>query len=145
MANSYGSTIGVFSGSLTSLANAQVVLLGEIDLGAVPPHEVLIEAWAKASGTPSGNKQLALYVASSFDGSQWSDAPDATTTLNSRLAGTLALPDTAKRQTAALPLSPLFGGALPRYLRVYARNELGVALSSTPADNGGRWVTENFA
>ena len=144
MANSYGTIGALNANSLLSLASGQYLILGDIALGASPPDEVFVEVVTKPSNTTSGNKQLVLFVLSSLDGTTWSDMPSATTELNVRRLAALALPDGTQRRTPAIPVSPLFGGALPPYLRIVAKNDAGVALSSTQSDHGARWMSETL-
>ena len=133
MANSYSIPVNTSTAANANGAvNLSYSLIGQYDLGAAPPHEVLFDVKFTPSAAPSSpNKSSILLVASSLDGTNWSDAPTSATEMNARLLGSVAHPDTSARQTASLPLSPLFGGALPRYVRVYVKNDTGVAYASS--------------
>ncbi len=141
MANSYGAATGL-SGNANSLANNSFASLGTIDFGSAPPDECLVEVSLQASAASSGSKQAAIYVRSSLDGSNFSVAPSSTDAINARLVGVLSLPDTTARRSISMPLSLLFGGALPQKVEVYVKNECGVALAST--GQVGQYRTESF-
>jgi hypothetical protein len=129
MANSYTSPTN--SASITpanSAANGSYSLIGQYDLGASPPHELFIDVAITASATPTGaNNQTVLFVTTSIDGTNWSDAPSSTTEPNARRLGRIYQVDTSQHRAAALPVSGLFVGGLPRYIRIYSKNDLGVA------------------
>jgi hypothetical protein len=138
MANSYG-----FSGVKQTAGNAQsatsaaytAINASAIDLGAAPPSEVLVqmEAFA-ASVAGTANSLINLYLVASNDNSVFSETPSATTLANAVLVGSLSQPttgDTATHTSPIFPLSPLFGGALPRYLKFYTYNGWGQTLAAT--------------
>ena len=133
MANSYGTATNTANiTAANSAANGTYSLIGQYDLGAAPPHELLVEVKLTPSATPSSvNKQSVLLLAASTDGTNWSDAPTTATESNSRFIGSIAHPDATARQAPAVPVSPHFGGVLPRYLRVYVKNDTGVAYAAS--------------
>lgn len=141
MANSYGGA-AAFSGNANSLASGSYASLGTIDFGATPPHECLIEVSLQASAATSGNKQAVLFIRSSVDGTNFSEAPSATTESNSAQLGFVALPDTAARRSKAFSVSRLFGGALPQKIELYVKNDCGAALAS--GGQVGQYRTETF-
>lgn len=138
MSNSYG-TATAFTSSAAGLANDAFAYLGTIDFGNAPPHECFVEILVIAGATPSGNKQLVVYAASSINGADFSDAPSGATTDNTVRLGTVALPDVTTRRGRAMPISPLFGGALPPKVSVYVKNEAGVSITAV-----GQYRTETF-
>ena len=141
MANSYG-TATALSGNANSAASGSYTSLGVIDFGSAPPHECFIEVSLQASSTPSGNKQAVLYVRSSVDGTNFSVAPSSTDTVNTRMLGVLALPSTTARRSIAMPVSPLFGGALPPKIEIYVLNDCGVSFASS--GQVGQYTAETF-
>lgn len=141
MPNSYGTTTAL-SGTANSLANAAFASLGVIDFGSAPPHECFVEVSLQASAATSGNQQALIWVRSSVDGTNFSVAPSSTDAVNARLLGVLSLPNTTARRSIAMPVSPLFGGALPPEIEVYVQNDSGVALAST--GQVGQYRTETF-
>ncbi|MCC6851048.1 MAG: hypothetical protein IT502_01950 [Rubrivivax sp.] len=141
MANAYGSYTQVGSG-FNSASNASFTLVGTIDLTASPPHELFLIASAKV-GTGGATEYVNIWVSGSLDGTTYSDAPSSTTKLNARFVGAINTQTSATQAIMApTAVSPLFGGALPRYLKVYAENATGYALSA--ADNWVYYQTETF-
>jgi hypothetical protein len=131
MANSYGTKTTL--GNAQGATSASYTLIGTIDLSATPPHELFLkmEAFTGASAG-TANALCSLYVSDSLDNTTFADAPSATGS-NSKLVGSVAQPttgDTAAHSSLAFPVSPYFGGALPRYLKVYVYNGWGVALAA---------------
>ena len=141
MPNSYGAATP-FSGNANSLASGGFASLGQIDFGSAPPHECFVEVSLQASTTTTGNRQAVIWCRSSVDGTNFSVAPSSTDSVNARLVGVVSLPDTTARRSVAMPLSPLFGGALPPKVEVYVQNDAGVALAST--GQVGQYRTETF-
>lgn len=141
MANSYG-TATALSGNANSASSGSYTSLGVIDFGSAPPHECFIEVSLQASSTPSGNKQAVLYVRSSVDGTNYSVVPSSTDAVNARLLGVLSLPSTTARRSIAMPVSPLFGGALPPKIEIYVLNDCGVSFASS--GQVGQYTTETF-
>lgn len=146
MANSYGTktTLGNAQGAV----NGSYTLIGTIDLTAAPPHEVLLKMEAFTAGTAgTANALCTLYVADSLDNTTFGDAPSASITANARFVGNVQQPttgDTSAHTSPAFPLSPLFGGALPRYLKVYAYNGWGQTLAATAGTSLVTYQTETF-
>lgn len=141
MANSYGTTTAL-SGNANSLASGSYASLGVIDFTTAPPHECFVEVSLQASAATSGNKQVVLFIRDSIDGTNFSVAPSATDEANTRFLGTVSLPDTTARRSIAFPVSPLFGGALPQKVEIYAKNDSGVALAAS--GQTGQYRTETF-
>lgn len=141
MPNSYGATTAL-TGTANSLANAAFASLGVIDFGSAPPHECFVEVSLQASAATSGAQQALIWVRSSVDGTNFSVAPSSTDAVNARLLGVLSLPNTTARRSIAMPVSPLFGGALPPEIEVYVQNDCGVALASS--GQVGQYRTETF-
>lgn len=141
MPNSYGTTTAL-SGTANSLANAAFASLGVIDFGSAPPHECFVEVSLQASNTTSGSQQALIWVRSSVDGTNFSVAPSSTDAVNARLLGVLSLPNTTARRSIAMPVSPLFGGALPPEIEIFVQNDCGVALASS--GQVGQYRTETF-
>ena len=134
MANSYPAALtnAVAATAPNGATSGSYTLIAEYNLGAAPPHEVMLDVTLKPALTPSSTaKQTVLFMASSSDGTSWSDAPSATTEANSRAIGYIAHPDATASRPAAIPLSPHFAGALARYIRIYAKNDTGVAYDTT--------------
>jgi hypothetical protein len=141
MANSYG-TQTALSGNANSAASGTYTSLGVINFGATPPHECFVNVALQASAAPSGNKQAVIFLRTSQDGTTYSDAPSSTTEANALQVGALSLPDTSAHQSVEMPLSGLFGGALPQYVEIFVKNDCGVAFAASA--QGGQYRTETF-
>jgi hypothetical protein len=133
MSNSYSTLTNL---SAVSNANSQATstytLIGQYDLTATPPDEVLLDVTLVPGSTPSSASKIsALFATSSTDGSTWSDTPSATTEANSAYLDAISHPDSAARRAAAIPVAGAFGTALPRYIRIYTKNDTGVAYAAS--------------
>ena len=144
MANSYGTatTLGNCQGA-TSGAYTSV---GTIDLTAAPAHElfIMLESFTGATAGTASTGCL-LYVMPSFDNTTFTDIPSATQLLNPIYVGGVWQPttgDTNPHSSRAFAISPFFGGALPRYIKVYVYNGWGVTLSGS--NNLVVYQTETF-
>lgn len=114
--------------SLGTLASATYITSSSIDLGADTPVMVTLQVEANANGTPSGNKQLLVFVKWSLDNSNWTSGPES---------GTTATEEADLHQVGAVPMNDtndhrkeivLYPKA--RYMKVVVKNDLGVALTS---------------
>lgn len=148
MANSYGAYTKL--GNCASLANAAYSSsIGTIDLGAAPPHECWIHALGLTPNTSAtAGNTAAIYVSASADNTNFADAPaDANTALNARFLGSVTFTaNTTAHNSSPMPVSAAFGGALPRYLKIYVYNNSGAAFSSGTgtAVNEIGYSTETF-
>lgn len=140
MANSLGSA-SALSGNANSASNGSYTSLGVIDFTTAPPGECFVEVSLQASTTPSGNKQAVVFVRSSLDGTNYSDAPSSTLEANAKQIGTLSLPDTSAHRSISMPVSPAFGGGLPQKVEVYVKNDCGVAFAATGQTGQYRFET----
>lgn len=116
--------------ALGTLASATYVASSAIDLGASIPHDVTFEVEANANGTTSGNKQLVLFAKFSLDNSNWGSGPESGTTATEEAdlhwIGTLPMNDTNDHRK----FFSLAGLPICRYMKLIAKNDLGVALTS---------------
>lgn len=118
--------------ALGTLASATYVTSSAIDLGASIPFDVVFEVECDPNGTPSGNKQLLLFAKLSLDNTNYGSGPEsgATATEESdlHLIGVLPTNDTNDHRKffslrdAGVPIT--------RYLKLVAKNDMGVALTS---------------
>lgn len=114
--------------SCGTLASGTYICSSAIDLGADVPEFITIQTEANANGTPSGNKKLDLFLKWSLDNTNWTSGPESgtTTTEESDLHSVGALPmnDTNdhRKEFLVYPLG--------RYMKIIAKNDLGVALTS---------------
>lgn len=141
MANAYG-TYTTLSSNANSLTNGSFAELGEIDFGAAPPHLCLLQLSLQASATPSGDKEVAVFVRASLDGTTFSDAGATANEANLHRVGTVSLEDTSAHVSRAFELASAFGGALPTKLKVLIKNSCGVPLAASAQQ--GRYRTETL-
>jgi len=116
--------------ALGTLASATYVTSSAIDLGASIPLDVTFEVELNANGTPSGNKQLVLFAKFSLDNSNFGSGPESGTTATEEadlhLIGVVPCNDTNDHRK----FFSLQGLPVTRYLKLVAKNDLGVALTS---------------
>lgn len=118
--------------SLGTLASGTYICSSAIDLGASIPLDVTLEAQIVTTGsTPSGNKQVLLFAKFSLDNSNFGAGPESgtTTTEEGQLHFIGAIPTPTASQTYRKFFS-LAGLPVARYMKVVAKNDLGIALSS---------------
>lgn len=111
-----------------TLASATYITSSAIDLGATIPLFITFQATANANGTPSGNKQLVLFLKWSLDNTNYTSGPESGTTATEEAdlhwAGSLPMNDT-NDHTKEFIVYPK-----GRYMKIVAKNDLGVALTS---------------
>jgi hypothetical protein len=117
--------------NLGTLASATYVASSAIDLGASIPLDVTFEVVCKPNGSPTGNKQLVLFAQLSLDNSAFTTGPisGTTTTDENQLHWIGTLPVTTSAQDHRKMFS-LSGLPVTRYLKLVAKNDMGVALTS---------------
>lgn len=133
MANSYGTATKL--GNVNSISNAtySAQIGSTIDLGAAPPHELLLSLVGVTPNTSAtAAATMTLFVSGSLDNTNFTDAPaDVNTAANARFVGALTFTaNTAARSSGQCSVAAAFGGALPRYIKVYVYNGSGAATSS---------------
>lgn len=111
-----------------TLAAGTYITSSAVDLGATIPLFVTLQAECNANGTPSGNKQLVVFVKWSLDGTNYTSGPESGTTTTEEadlhFAGSLPCVDTNdhRKEFVVYPKA--------RYFKIVAKNDLGVALTS---------------
>lgn len=114
--------------ALGTLASATYVASAAIDFGLDIPSMVILQPEANANGTPSGNKQLVLFMKWSNDNTNYTSGPESGTTATEEAdlhqVGTMPMNDTNdhRKEFVVYPLA--------RYGKIIAKNDLGVALTS---------------
>lgn len=115
--------------ALGTLASGTYICSSSIDLGATIPLDVTFEMVCNPNGTPSGNKQLVLFAKFSLDNSNFGSGPESGTTTTEEgdlhYVGTLPTNDTNDHRK----FFSLRGLPVTRYLKLVAKNDLGVALT----------------
>lgn len=111
-----------------TLASATYITGSAVDLSADIPLFITFEVEANANGTPSGNKQLVLFLKWSLDNTNYQSGPESGTTATEEadldFAGSLPMNDTNDHRK--------FFVVYPkgRYVKPILKNDLGVALTS---------------
>ena len=114
--------------ALGTLAAATYVTSSAVDLGADVPIFITFEAEANANGTPSGNKQVVLFIKWSLDNTNFGSGPESGTAATEEadldFVGVMPTVDTNDHRK--------FFVCYPkaRYFKLVAKNDLGVALTS---------------
>jgi len=115
--------------NLNSLASGSTTSIGGIDNTSALADDYLIEI-VVANISESGNKQAIVWVRSSVDGTNYSDATAGATNL--RRAGLLDLNGlSAAGRSIAMAVAPLFGGVMPPKVEVYVTNDAGVSFAGS--------------
>ena len=116
--------------ALGTLASATYVCSSVIDLGASIPVDVTFEVECNPNGTPSGNKQLVLFAKFSLDNTNWGSGPESGTTATEEgdlhFVGAMSTVDTNDHRK----FFSLAGLPIARYVKLVAKNDMGVALTS---------------
>jgi hypothetical protein len=122
-----------------SLASPSYDLTGTVyNSSASNAVDVVLEYAATVAATPTGNKQIALFVQASLDGTTWaplpSSATDTTRDTSMRPLGQIPCNNGGSPGPASdrFSIAAAFG-FLPPYWRVIVKNDCGVALSACSA------------
>ena len=111
-----------------TLAAGTYITGSAVDLSVDIPLFVTFEVECNANGTPSGNKQLVLFLKWSLDNTNWQSGPESGTTVTEEadldFAGSLPCNDTNdhRKMFVVYPKG--------RYFKPILKNDLGVALTS---------------
>ena len=131
-----------FTGTtLSALASATYVQnTTAYDCTTNQPMDVIVEVDVATTNTPSGNKQVVVFLQESLDGSNYRSGPTSGTTTtregNLKLLGTMPLTTASTTEIATFSVA----GALsyvPDKFFIVIKNDLGVALTSCTA-----WTSE---
>jgi hypothetical protein len=121
------------SSSLGTLASATYCTSSAYNCATNEPSGVVVEVEAATTNTPSGNKQLVVFLKESLDGTNFRGGPESgtTTTDEGSLLFIGALPITTASTTyrATFNIANALG-YVPDQFKVVTKNDLGVALTS---------------
>lgn len=122
------------STTLSTLASATYVQnTTAYDCTTNQPLDVVIEVDVATTNTPSGNKQLVVFMQESLDGTNYRSGPTSgtTTTREPNLKWVGSIPVTTASTTEIATFS-LMGslGYIPAKFFIVIKNDLGVALTS---------------
>lgn len=128
-----GTKTTLTSTALNSLASANYVSAGDIDLTSVDPLDVLVEVEA-TPGTVASRKQLLVFAKISLDGTNWSTGPQSGSTETDEPdlypLGPLPLNTNSTLQRKVFSVMSALG-FIPPHLRIVVKNETGAALASS--------------
>jgi len=129
-----GSRTSLTTSAMDSLASATYVSCGVITITTNDPLGLLVEAYA-TPGTVSGNKQVVIFARASLDGTNYTTGPVSGTTTtdetNLKFVGSIPCNTNSTLQRRIFDLTALWGGALPPYIEIVAKNDTGAALASS--------------
>jgi hypothetical protein len=103
------------------------------------PVDVMLEYSATVAASPTGNKQIVLFVQGGLDSSSFGAAPssatDTTHDTSMRILGSIATNGgaSAEVERGQFSIAAAFGGVLPAFWRIVVKNDCGVAMSSCSA------------
>lgn len=122
---------------LSTLASATYVASAVIDNTTNSPVEKMVEVTVGTTNTPAGNKQVCVFAIASYDNSVWQTGPTSGTTTTDEplltFLGSIPLQTASVNETKAFPIAVAYGGALPPYVKIVFKDDLGVALTTGTA------------
>lgn len=128
-----GTRTSLTTTALNSLASANYVSAGTVDVSAIDPLDVVVEV-AVTPGTVAGNKQAVVFLRVSMDGTNFSSGPSSGSTAtdepNLKFIGTVPLNTNAALQRNALSVMSALG-FVPPHFEVVVKNESGAAFASS--------------
>ena len=118
---------------LSTLASATYVASSAYTANTNQPLDVIVEVDVATTNTPSGNKQVVVFVQESLDGTNFRSGPTSGTTTtdepNLRLLGTVPMNSSNVTEIATFSVAQALG-YMPYAFKVVLKNDLGVALTS---------------
>ena len=119
-----------------TLASTTYVTSSAYTANTNKPFDVIIEVECATTNTPSGNKQLVVFVKESLDGTNFRSGPESGTTttdeLNLRFLGTVPMNSVTTTQRGTFSVLASLGYC-PYAFKIVVKNDLGVALTSAAA------------
>lgn len=118
---------------LATLASANYVASSSYNCDTNKPVNVVVEVAVATTNTPSGNKQLAVFLQESLDGTNFRSGPTSgtTTTDEPDLLSLGTIPMNTSSTTHRGTFSVLQAlGYVPKEFKIVCKNDLGVALTS---------------
>jgi hypothetical protein len=124
-----------YSGTtLSALASATYVENSTAyDCTVNQPLDVAVEVSVATTNTPSGNKQVVVFIQESLDGTNYRSGPTSGTTTtdepNLRMIGVVPIASSSTTERATFSVAQSLGYCPPHFY-VVIKNDLGVALTS---------------
>lgn len=130
---SAGSRTLLTNSALNSLASANYVSAGIVDVSAADPLDVVVEVEV-TPGTVAGNKQVAVFAKVSLDGTNYSTGPEtgssSTDEANLKFLGAVPCATNALLQRQSFSVVAALG-FVPPYINIVVKNDTGSALASS--------------
>ena len=118
---------------LSTLASATYVASAAYNCDTNKPMDVLVEVAAATTNTPAGNKQVAVFIQESLDGTNFRSGPTSGTTTTDepdlRFLGTVPMNTASTTHTGIFSILSALG-FVPKQFKIVLKNDLGVALTS---------------
>jgi len=121
---------------LATLASGTYVTSATYTANTNKPLDVIVEVDVATTNTPAGNKQVAVFVQESLDGTNFRSGPGSGTITtdepNLRFLGTVPMNSVTTTQIGTFSVAQALGYC-PHSFKVVLKNDLGVALTSGTA------------
>ena len=118
---------------LSTLASGTYVSSSAYTANTNQPLDVIVEVDVATTNTPAGNKQLAVFVQESLDGTNFRSGPGSGTTTtdepNLRFLGTIPMNSVTTTQIGTFSVAQALGYC-PYAFKVILKNDLGVSLTA---------------
>ena len=117
----------------STLAAATYAVSSAYTCNTNKPWDVIVEVNAATTNTPSGNKQIVVFVQESLDGTSFRSGPTSGTTAtdepNLRFVGVVPMNSVTTTQTGMFSIAAALGFC-PFAFKIVLKDDLGVALTS---------------
>ena len=128
-----GTRTSLTSSGFSTLASATYVATSAYSPATNDPLDVVVEVECATTNTPTGNKQVAVFVKESLDGTNYRSGPESGTTTtdepNLRFLGTIPMATASTTQRGTFSVANALGFC-PYSFKIVLKNDLGVALTS---------------
>ena len=116
-----------------TLASATYVASSAYNVNTLKPQDLIIEVEAATTNAVAGNKQIAVFVQASLDGTNFQSGPTSGTTTTDELdltwIGNLPMNTATTTHRKMFSVGTVLG-FVPQQVKVVLKNDLGVALTS---------------
>lgn len=128
-----GTRTALTSTGFSTLASATYVATSAYTAATNDPNDVVVEVECATTNTPTGNKQVVVFVKESLDGTNYRSGPESGTTTtdepNLRFLGVIPVNTASTTQRGTFSVGDALGFC-PYAFKVVLKNDLGVALTS---------------
>lgn len=115
-----------------TLASGTYAVSASYDCTTNDPIDVVVEVHVATTNTPTGNRQLVVYLQESLDGTNFRSGPTSGTTTtnepNLLMLGAIPMNAASTTQIATYSIMQALG-YVPHTFRIVVKNDLGVALT----------------